>query len=110
MTYSIEQAENHALVAVDGDLDSAEVQDMRDDVEAVIVAGRPVIIDISKVEFIDSSGIGLIVHVYKSLTARKIKVVLSGASEQPLELLKATQLDRFLTFSKTLDEARSVVA
>ena len=82
---------------------------MRGDVEAVIGAGRPVIIDISKVEFIDSSGIGLIVHIYKSLTARKINVVLSGASQQPLELLKATQLDRFLTFSKTLEDARGVL-
>jgi anti-anti-sigma factor len=109
MSYTIEQVQDHALVSVEGDLDSAEVQDMRGEVETVISAGRPVIIDISKVEFIDSSGIGLIVHIYKSLTARKVKVVLSGASEQPLELLKATQLDRFLTFSKTLDEARGVL-
>lgn len=109
MTYSIEKKKDHTLISVEGDLDSAEVQDMRGDVEAVIGAGRPVIIDISKVEFIDSSGIGLIVHIYKSLTARKIKVVLSGASQQPLELLKATQLDRFLTFSKTLEDARGVL-
>jgi anti-anti-sigma factor len=110
MVYSIHQAQDHSFVAVEGDLDSAEVQDMRGDVEGVIAAGKPVIIDISEVEFIDSSGIGLIVHVYKSLAAKKIKVVLSGARDQPLELLKSTQLDRFLPFSKTIEEARGAIA
>jgi anti-sigma B factor antagonist len=75
----------------------------------VLGAGHPVIFDLTKVEFIDSSGIGLIVHAYKTLRAKRAKVVVSGASEQPLELLKATQLDRFVPFKTNLEEARAAI-
>jgi len=110
MAFTIDQADDHSVVAFDGDLDSAEVQDVRTDMNALIESGRAIVFDLSRVEFIDSSGIGLIVHAYRALSAKRAKVVIYGASDQPLELLKATQLDRFVKFAASLQDARAAVA
>lgn len=109
MACFFDRKDGHTVVVFDGDLDSAEVQEVRNEVNVILTNGLPIIFDLSRVEFIDSSGIGLIVHVYRSLTARRLKVAVSGAREQPLELLKATQLDRFLPFAASVDEARAAV-
>lgn len=109
MGFTIDRADDHAVIAFDGDLDSAEVQAARADVDTLIGEGRSLVFDLSRVEFIDSSGIGLIVHAFRALTAKRAKVAVCGASDQPLELLKATQLDRFMVFADSLAGARDAV-
>lgn len=109
MGYTIERADSHSVIAFDGDLDSAEVQMARGEVEALIGEGKPLVFDLSRVEFIDSSGIGLIVHAFRALSAKRSKVAVCGATDQPLELLKATQLDRFMAFFDSPREAREAV-
>jgi len=109
MAFSIEGKDGHGVVSIDGDLDSAEVQDLRPRLDPLIAEGRPLVFDLSKVEFIDSSGIGLIVHAFKSLGVKRAKVAVAGASEQPLELLRATQLDRHIAFRPTVAEAAAAI-
>lgn len=109
MGFTIDKADSHSVIAFEGDLDSAEVQMARGEVEALIGDGKPLVFDLSGVEFIDSSGIGLIVHAFRALSAKRAKVAVCGASDQPLELLKATQLDRFMAFSDSPGEARVAV-
>ena len=109
MGFTIEKADSHSVIAFEGDLDSAEVQLVRGEVEALIGDGKPLIFDLSGVEFIDSSGIGLIVHAFRALSAKRAKVAVCGATDQPLELLKATQLDRFMVFEDSTGAARSAV-
>ncbi|SDF05208.1 MULTISPECIES: STAS domain-containing protein [Thalassobaculum] len=109
MGFTIDKAGSHSVIAFEGDLDSAEVQMARGEVEALIGEGKPLVFDLSAVEFIDSSGIGLIVHAFRALSAKRSKVAICGASDQPLELLKATQLDRFMAFSDSPGEARIAV-
>ncbi|MEQ8587014.1 MAG: STAS domain-containing protein [Thalassobaculaceae bacterium] len=109
MSFTVDRADDHAVVAFGGDLDSAEVQEARPEIEALIGEGKPLVFDLSRVEFIDSSGIGLIVHAFRALSAKRAKVAVCGATDQPLELLKATQLDRFMAFADNPDAARSAV-
>lgn len=109
MGSTIDKADSHSVIAFKGDLDSAEVQIVRGEVDALIGEGKPLIFDLSAVEFIDSSGIGLIVHAFRALSAKRCKVAVCGARDQPLELLKATQLDRFMAFSDSTDEARVAI-
>jgi anti-sigma B factor antagonist len=109
MGFSIDRADSHSVIAFEGDLDSAEVQMVRGEVETLINEGKPLVFDLTAVEFIDSSGIGLIVHAFRALSAKRAKVAVCGATDQPLELLKATQLDRFMAFSDSPGEARTAV-
>ncbi|HHD80646.1 MAG TPA: anti-sigma factor antagonist [Campylobacterales bacterium] len=56
-----------------------------------------IVIDLSFVSFLDSSGLSVLIATFKQLNAKKKKLQLCGLQEQPLELLKITQLHKIFT-------------
>jgi anti-sigma B factor antagonist len=71
---------------IDDDLDAAYVSRVRPYIDHLAQADEDVILDLSKVEFVDSSGLGALVSLHKRLISngRKLKVV--GLRGQPLQL------------------------
>ena len=55
---------------------------------------RDVVLDFSKVDFVDSSGIGAVVYMYKRLSARGHTLTISGLNGQPLELFRFLRIDK----------------
>jgi len=79
---------------IDGALDALTVRDVRPIIDAV-VADRPrkVTVNIANLSLIDSSGVGAIVSLFKRVKANGGNVVVVGAREQPLAVLKLLKLD-----------------
>jgi anti-sigma B factor antagonist len=71
---------------IDDDLDAAYVSRVRPYIDRLAQADEDVILDFSKVEFVDSSGLGALVSLHKRLiiNGRKLKIV--GLRGQPLQL------------------------
>ena len=65
------------------------------------------VLDLSEVEFMDSSGLGALISALRSLQGRG-EIVLCGCHESVLSLLRLTSLDRVFRLVDTEDEARSV--
>lgn len=107
MDYTIEHVGEQIRVAVDGDLDAAMVQELRPEFDAFAADGRTLVVDLTKVDFIDSAGVGLIVRTYKTRQPAKAAMAIVGASGQPRELLRTTQIDRLIPFHATLDDMKS---
>ena len=65
------------------------------------------LIDVADVPYIDSAGIGCLVgaHVSREHAGRKLVIV--GASERLINMLKATKVDQLFVFADTVDEARA---
>ena len=74
--------------SVQGSLDAASVTTLKDDFEALAGEGKDVVLDLSKTDFLDSSGVGAIVFLYKRLTASGRRLELQGVDGQPLRLLE----------------------
>ncbi len=71
---------------------------MRDRLEQVAVAAfGNVELDLSRVDFIDGSGMGAIAYLYKNLVARGRRLVLTGAVGQPREMLERLGVARMLS-------------
>ena len=64
-----------------------------------------IVIDLSLVSFLDSSGLSVIIATFKQLSAKDKKLQLCGLREQPLELLKITQLYKIFTI---IDNCNSI--
>ncbi|MCR9073996.1 MAG: STAS domain-containing protein [Alphaproteobacteria bacterium] len=95
MSISIETTQNRYVVHIDGPLDAASAFDARQKFEAVIEAGSaPVDIDMTKATFIDSSGVGAIVFIYKRLVLQGRAMTLQGLNGQPRDLIGMLRLDR----------------
>jgi anti-anti-sigma factor len=73
---------------VKGSLDAASVTALKSDFEALAGEGEDVVLDLSHTDFLDSSGVGAIVYLYKRLNASGRRLELQGVDGQPLRLLE----------------------
>ena len=87
--------DTESRLQIDGALDALTAPDIRPIFDRVVADHRlRVTIDIEKVTMIDSSGVGAIVSLFKRVKAEGGQVVIVGARDQPLAVLKLLKLDR----------------
>jgi len=66
---------------------------------------KKLVVDLSAVESLDSTGIGLLVSGHVLACIEQAKLVVAGAKDRIRELLKMTNLDTLLTLRPTVAEA-----
>lgn len=84
-----------AVVAVTGELDLHTSPSLRDHVLQLIEGGeRRVALDLTKVGFMDSSSLGVLVTCLKRMREHDGQLVLVGVQSTPMKVLQLTGLDR----------------
>ncbi len=68
------------------DFDAAYVSRVRPFIETLADADEDVVLDFSRVEFVDSSGLGALVFLHKRLVTNGDKLKVVGLKGQPLQL------------------------
>ncbi|WP_051311714.1 STAS domain-containing protein [Zooshikella ganghwensis] len=92
------------VIAFKSDLDIKTVQAAHPLIErAIEEADSNVLVDMSAVNFIDSSGITALLYLYKRLIKANRTLSLIGVKEQPLHLLHLFGVNQVLTFYDSLD-------
>jgi|GEM_PF-6522574 len=99
-------------VTLQSDLDSATAEAIRGALEQLIGtdSGARLVIDLGSVPFFDSAGLGALVAVYRTARSRHgeaATIVLVNPSQESIELLLLTHLDRYLPWYRSLDAARA---
>lgn len=79
-------------VKIAGDMDAAAMSELKTTFESLGSSPEDVVLDLAEVEFMDSSGVGGIVFLYKRLRVAGCKLRLTGARGQPLQLLTHLRL------------------
>ncbi len=92
-------------IVLDGRLDVAGVQAAEAEFNAAVAAGLNVIVDLSKVSFIASLGIRLLVAGSQAQSKMGGKMVLMGPDELIRRILKTTGIDQLVPVCSGLDEA-----
>jgi stage II sporulation protein AA (anti-sigma F factor antagonist) len=92
-------------VALDGRLDVAGVQEVESDFNAAVAAASNVIVDLSKVPFIASLGLRLLVAGSQALAKRGGKMVLVGPDESTMRVLKTTGIDQLMQVRSSVGNA-----
>jgi anti-anti-sigma factor len=62
------------------------------------------ILDLTKVPYIDSTGLGMIVRHYVRCQGKGVRVIAAGANARVLELFKLTRMERVIPTSSTVDD------
>ena len=100
---------SHAILTVSGEVDIGIVHEI--DAVVSVVAGwketTDVVIDISRVTFIDSSGITALLRCRKELDEAGIGFNVIGAQGMPLNVLRITGVLPYLTKSSTTATVKS---
>jgi len=88
------------IISVEGDFDAEFSKEARSSFEEIAINSTDdVIIDLSKTRFLDSSGIGAVVFLYKRLRARNQNLELIGVEGQPRDLIQMLRIDRAISVS-----------
>ncbi len=97
IVYSPERSEVRAEVS--GELDHCRAADLRAaiDLEIMKRVPRTLVLDLSQLAFMDSSGIGLIIGRYKLMSELGGRVVVEGASPATAKLLRLAGIFRICT-------------
>lgn len=74
--------------------------------ETVAGGGHRIVVDLSETSFVDSSGLGALVHGLKATRLAGGDLRIAGAPEQVLAVLRLTNLDRVLRPYSDVSEAR----
>ncbi|HZW45921.1 MAG TPA: STAS domain-containing protein [Microvirga sp.] len=86
-------------------VDASKAPAFKDEVAKRIEAGHSqVVLDMSGVEFVDSSGLGALVSCLKRIGPRG-KLAIAGASGAVIRLFSLTRMDRVFSLHDTVDAA-----
>ena len=96
------------VAQLSGELDLAVSRELRDRLEELVLAGRPVIVELSGVSFANSSALGAFVHAQKQLVHEGRTLVLLGMQPTVRKLFAMTALDRFIPICESEPEATEV--
>ncbi|MGE7916546.1 STAS domain-containing protein [Lysinibacillus xylanilyticus] len=93
MTIHFKELDNKLYGFVEGEIDTFTASRLREELEAVkITEGLEIELNLSKVNYMDSTGLGIFVAFYKRALREKGKVKLVGLSNRLQRLFEITGL------------------
>ncbi len=107
LTVSEQSTEKGPVIAVDGELDLTTVGQLRDTLleHANQQQGDRVIVDLTKVEFIDSAGLALLVEARKRLAAdSRTLFLIIMQNRQPERVLRLVRFDTIMKLVYNLSD------
>ena len=97
MSIAHETVNGVTVIHLYGEFDAPASEKVRVEFEELVSkAAGHVVLDLSGVSFIDSTGMGLIIYAFKRRQAAGGEFRVSGAGGQPLELFKLLRVDRVI--------------
>ncbi len=109
LTIDLSQQTSHWVLTLAGDLDYGECASFRMYIDRVLKATPPAtIVDLSALEYLDSSGLGLLLSLSKEYGATGGRLVLV-TNETVDNILSLTRLNGIFSTASTMEEALAVV-
>jgi len=98
------------VVAISGEVDLSTSPKVRDALLGCISSGKGIIVDLSAVVYIDSSGVASLVEAFQTAKSRGLGFALAQVSETPLRVLKLARLDQVFVIHDTVEAATVAMA
>jgi anti-sigma B factor antagonist len=94
------------VLEVAGEIDVYTAPQLRQRLISLVEAGdRQVVVDLGRVDFLDSTGLGVLVGALKRLRSVNGELTLVCAQERLLKIFRITGLDRVFTLYDSVDAA-----
>jgi anti-anti-sigma factor len=110
LTMTVRDERGAVVVEVTGAVDLTTVAPLRERLFEAAGQGRPLIVDLNQVTFMDSAGLGVLIGATHRVDARGGSLQAVCARPQTRKLLWLTGVDRRIPLSETVDEALALLA
>jgi anti-sigma B factor antagonist len=97
MSFRVIEEDGASTVFLAGDIDLERSPLARSTLLATVKKGKPVIVDLSQVGYMDSSGVASLVEAFQRARAGNIDFTLQRVSDQVRKVLTLARLDKIFT-------------
>lgn len=106
MGYQTRQEGKVTVIVLEGELDVSSAPTLKELMQKLIDEGkRQFLMDLGKVDFIDSSGLGIFVNAYKRIRSAGGEMKFLKPQEAVRKVFSLTQTDKVFPIYETLEEA-----
>ena len=111
MKYSIDKQEHYSLIQINEEkLDTIVAPELKSELVKINAEGvKSVVLDLSSIKYIDSSGLSSILVANRLCDNSNGKLILTGVTDHVMKLFKISQLESVLTILNTIEEARDLI-
>ncbi|WP_088242601.1 STAS domain-containing protein [Calothrix rhizosoleniae] len=101
MEISIEEFDGIKVVILVGEIDAKTAPKVQQQVFNLTATDKKVLMDLSQVNYMSSAGLRMLLSLYRHTTAKDIKLLLVGLSEEIEDTMSVTGFLDFFATSKT---------
>ncbi len=106
MEIAVEKVGEVAVVEVPvEELDASNTGELKHDIAPVLEANTKLVIDLSRLRFVDSSGLGAMLSCLRQLTAKGGDLKLCGMQKQVRSVFELVRMHRIFDIYRTREEA-----
>ena len=105
MTYKVTEEQGYAIVHLTGDIDLSCSAEVRRALLERLAAAQSILVDMSAVTYIDSSGIASLVEAYQTARKKHLEFGLVAVSEPALSVLELARLDKVFPIHASVGES-----
>ena len=109
MNHDIKEQGGAVIVALEGDVDLQSSPDARKVLLECVGKRMPVLVDLSSVGYIDSSGVASLVESLQSARKAGCSLILVSVSEGARRVLELARLDKVFTICDTVEDGLAEV-
>ncbi len=103
MTTKMKKIDNTVVICVTGDVDLFTAPDLKIIMNEYLKKHKRLILSLCDVKYIDSSGIGLLLHLFSECTTKNVHITFCDIQETVFKIIKLTQLHNFLPLFSSVE-------
>ena len=96
MSYKVTEDGNIATIHLDGEIDMDVTEKAKDVIFPHIYAGKEVHLNLSNVQYMDSSGISVLIESHQKALEKNTKVIIKDVSKSVLKVIMMAKLEQIL--------------
>ena len=96
MSYKVTEEGNISTVHLDGEIDMDVTEKAKEVIFPVIDSGKEVHLNLSQVQYMDSSGISVLIESHQSALEKSTKVIIKDVSKSVLKVIMMAKLEQIL--------------
>lgn len=107
MGFPVEERQGFSVVLLNGEVDLSKSPDARKVILNCLKRKKHVMVDLSAVEYIDSSGVASLVEGFQYARSNDLDFGLVGVSEAAMNVLRLARLDQVFHIYDSLEDCKS---
>ncbi|MBD74360.1 MAG: anti-anti-sigma factor [Rickettsiales bacterium] len=96
MSYKVSEEGNITTIHLDGEIDMDVVEKAKEVIFPHIDSGKEVHLNLSQVQYMDSSGISVLIESHQKALEKNTKVIIKDVSKSVLKVIMMAKLEQIL--------------